>query len=234
MQLKRCDQGHYFDPTKHSGCPHCGIKIDFDFLPQSPLSGGVDEDQKTVAMNAPPPPSAPPPSAPSAHSAPVQSPMYSSDDRTVAHVPQASPIIPPVQRPVVQGGSAASNDNKTIGIFRKKIGIEPVVGWLVCFDGADRGRDYRIISQRNFIGRSEKMDICISGDETISRDGHAIISYNPKKNSFMLYPGESRGIVYLNDDEVVTASELKPYDIIELGQTKLLFIPFCGEKFQWM
>jgi hypothetical protein len=39
--------------------------------------------------------------------------------------------------------------------------------------------------------------------------------------------------VYLNDEEVTVPTELKPYDIIELGQTKLMFVPFCGEHFQW-
>ncbi len=229
MQLTRCDQGHYYDPSKHSGCPHCGIKIDFDFLSTNAMPAGDDDDQRTVAMNAP---TSPPVNATPPPPAPHPGQAVSSEDRTIAHVPQmpnvaARPNIPPQ-------AAAATNENRTVGIFRKKIGMEPVVGWLVCTDGPDKGRDYRIISQRNFIGRSEKMDIAISGDDTISREGHAIISYNPKKNSFTIYPGESRGIVYLNDDEVVSAIELKSYDVIELGQTKLMFIPFCGEKFQWL
>jgi hypothetical protein len=122
---------------------------------------------------------------------------------------------------------------RTVGIYLKDQGIDPVVGWLVCAEGAERGRDYRIRSERNFVGRSEKMDICIRGDETISREAHTIISYNPKKNTFRLYPGESKGIVHLNDEEVVAAMELKPYDRIELGKTILIFIPFCGEQFKW-
>ncbi len=238
MQLKRCDQGHYFDPSKHSGCPHCGIKIDFDFVnpvPPAQVQGGVVDD-RTVAMNMPG--MNPPPARPA---------QPAADDRTVAFHSAAAPSAPPAastpsapnvpSAPVAPSAPAVnsfSSENRTIGIYRKKMGIEPVVGWLVCIEGADRGRDFRIISERNFIGRSEKSDIAISGDETISREGHAIISFNPKKNSYRLYPGESRGIVYLNDDEIVGATELKAYDVIELGQTKLMFIPFCGESFQWM
>ncbi len=162
---------------------------------------------------------------PAGSSAP-SSPQARPDEKTMAFNQAASPASTPAQ-PV-------ASENRTIGMFRKKLGIEPVVGWLICVEGADRGRDYRIISEKNFIGRSEKMDISIAGDETISRDGHAIISYNPKKNLFRIYPGESRGIVYLNDDEVIGATELNAYDVIEIGQSKLLFIPFCGEKFQWL
>lgn len=122
---------------------------------------------------------------------------------------------------------------KTVAFYGKEIGIDPVVGWLVCITGPNKGKDYRIRSERNFIGRSEKMDINIDGDEGISRENHAIISYSPKKRLFRIYPGDSRGLVYLNDEEVILAEELKPYDIVELGKTRLMFIPFCGEKFEW-
>lgn len=127
----------------------------------------------------------------------------------------------------------SQNDGKTVAVFRKEMGIDPVVGWLVCIEGANKGKDYRIHSERNFIGRSETMDIVIDGDDTISRENHAIISYSPKKRLFRIYPGDSRGLVYLNDEEVITADELKMYDIIEIGKTKLMFVPFCGEGFEW-
>ena len=136
-----------------------------------------------------------------------------------------------VTRP--KGGSPGAEEGKTVGIFRKKLGIDPVVGWLVSIKGPERGRDYRITSERNFIGRSEKMDICIAEDESISRENHAVVSYNPKNNSFRLFPGDSKGLVYLNDDEVITPEPLKPFDVIELGQTSLMFVPFCGDSFQW-
>jgi hypothetical protein len=127
----------------------------------------------------------------------------------------------------------SGDDGKTVAIIKPAIGVDPVVGWLVCIEGGDKGRDYRIHAERNFIGRSEHMGICIRGDETISRDAHAILSYDMRKNVFRIYQGESKGIVYLNDEEVITAEQLKPYDIIELGKTKLVFIPLCGERFKW-
>ena len=125
------------------------------------------------------------------------------------------------------------DEGKTVGLLRKKIGIDPVVGWLVCVKGPDRGRDYRIRSERNFIGRSEKMDICIAGDNSISRDRHAVVTYNPNKNSFKLSPGETNGMVCVNGEDVESLTDLKPYDRIRLGETELLFIPFCGENYQW-
>lgn len=126
-----------------------------------------------------------------------------------------------------------SEPGVTRAYWHDKLGIDPVVGWLVCIEGPDKGRDYRIRSERNQIGRDASMNICISGDESISREKHAVISFNPKKNSFLIAPGDGRGLVYLNDDEVAVPVELKPYDVIELGKTKLLFVPFCCERFQW-
>lgn len=141
--------------------------------------------------------------------------------------------IPTVARGQVKSDVIERDPGATVGVVRKKMGIDPVVGWLVCIEGPEKGRDYRIRSERNFVGRDPKMDICIGGDDAISRDNHAVISFNPKKNTYLLTPGEGRGIIYLNEDEVATPAELKAYDIIELGQTKLLFVPFCGENFKW-
>lgn len=128
----------------------------------------------------------------------------------------------------------ADAQGATIGVWRQRLGgIDPVVGWLVCVQGPDRGRDYRIHGERNAIGRAPTMDIPITGDAAISRERHAVLSYDPRRQTFRLAPGESRGIVYLNGEEVVAATELQPYDSIELGETKLLFVPFCGERFVW-
>ena len=124
-------------------------------------------------------------------------------------------------------------EGATVGVFKARIGIEPVVGWLVCVGGPDRGRDYRIRSQRNFIGRDPRMDISISSDDQISRENHAAITYHPRSNSFKLAPGEAHGITYLNNESVDVPVLLKPYDSIELGATKLIFVPFCSEAFQW-
>jgi hypothetical protein len=121
----------------------------------------------------------------------------------------------------------------TISGLRKSIGADPVAGWLVCIQGPDRGQDYPIRSRRNFIGRSAEMDICIASDRGVSRNKHAIISYSPKKNAFKLIPGGSGSLVYLNDEELEAPSPVQPYDRIQLGETELVFFPFCGARFRW-
>ena len=125
------------------------------------------------------------------------------------------------------------NDGRTVAIMKEKIGVDPVVGWLVCTEGGDKGRDFRIHADNNFIGRSAKMDISIDGDETVSRENHAILSYDPKDNTFYFSPSEGRSIVRLNDKAIFATEKLAPYDTVEIGKTKLLFIPLCGDKFTW-
>lgn len=132
-----------------------------------------------------------------------------------------------------RNAAADKGEGVTVGYYQGKIGLDPVVGWLVCIEGKDRGRDYRLHSERNFIGRSEAMDVCVRGDETISRENHAIISFNPRNNAFKLQPGDGRGLVYLDGVDIDVPTVLKPFDRIELGQSKFMFIPMCGENFQW-
>lgn len=137
------------------------------------------------------------------------------------------------QRPSAAPSRSSVDEGHTVAVVKRKTGIDPVVGWLVCVEGPDKGRDFRIRAEKNAVGRSDSMDICISGDETISRNEHAFIVYDPKKNTFRIQAGSSRGLVYLNGDEVIASEELNAYDSIEMGESTFKFIPFCGEEYKW-
>lgn len=111
--------------------------------------------------------------------------------------------------------------------------VEPVCGWLVCIEGTRVGKDYKIKSGKNFIGRADDMDIQIIGDNYIANRNHAIVVYDPKKKNNVLLPGDSSGIAYLNGEPAYMPTELSAYDVIELGKSKFLFVAFCGEHFEW-
>lgn len=115
----------------------------------------------------------------------------------------------------------------------KKIGIDPAVGFLVCIEGPHRGTDFRLVSGRNFIGRAAAMDVSLPDDDTVSRESHALVTYDAKHNAFSLSPGQGRGITYCNDEQVEMVHPLKAYDIIEVGKSRLLFLPLCSQQFQW-
>lgn len=134
----------------------------------------------------------------------------------------------------VPGGNISDADrSKTVGIIKKKIGIDPAVGFLVCISGPHRGADFKLVSGRNFIGRAASMDVSLVDDDTVSRESHALVSYDAKHNRFSLSPGLGRGITYCNDEQVEMVRPLEAYDIIEVGKSKLLFLPLCSDRFQW-
>ena len=64
--------------------------------------------------------------------------------------------------------------------------------------GPRRGKDYRVMAGKNFVGRADDMDIQILGDNKISRRNHCVIVYDEKQSKTVLLPGDSNGIVYLN------------------------------------
>lgn len=109
----------------------------------------------------------------------------------------------------------------------------PVCGWIVCVEGPRRGKDYKIKAGKNFVGRADDMDIQILGDNKISRRNHCVIVYDTKQNKTVILPGDSNGIVYLGGNAVYMPTDLNAYDVIEMGDSQFLFIPFCGEHFRW-
>ena len=77
------------------------------------------------------------------------------------------------------------------------------------------------------------MHIQIIGDNAISRINHAAISYDRKNRTAYLLPGDCSGLAYHNNEAVYTPVELQAFSIIEMGNSKFIFIPLCGEHFEW-
>lgn len=128
-----------------------------------------------------------------------------------------------------QGGDRG----KTVAIMKEEIGLDPAVGFLVCVKGPHRGKDYRLMAGRNSLGRGGDADVSLPDDPTVSREKHAIITYDERNNQFVLSPGTGRGVTYLNDQLVEAARDLSAYDRIEVGATVLVFLPICGPRFRW-
>ncbi|MDE6015308.1 MAG: FHA domain-containing protein [Acetatifactor sp.] len=156
-------------------------------------------------------------------------------------IPQAeSDLMAAVKR------ASANPEGKTVGFFRMTAQrnaeadisgisefVEPPVGWLVCVQGIHFGKCFSIVAGRNSIGRYDTNDIVLDKDDSVSRDKHAWIIYEPRKRIFYLKPGEGNALTYLNDNMVEESNELAKLDRIELGNTTLLFIPLCGDDFCW-
>jgi len=131
------------------------------------------------------------------------------------------------------GADRSGTPGVTVGLFQKLKGMEPVVGWIVCIKGTNKGRDYRLHSDLNKVGRAPSMDVCIEGDETISRENHCQIAFSPRSRTFNVIPGSGRNLIYLNDQDVLSAMRLNAYDRLDLGESSFVFIPFCTDEFDW-
>src|SRR5690242_13732720 len=69
--------------------------------------------------------------------------------RPVAPPPLPQPAAPP---PIPAGPKPGATVR--LGMPAAELRGDPVVGWLVCVEGPDRGKDYRLHSEKNFVGRS--------------------------------------------------------------------------------
>ena len=204
MTLTRCVNGHFYDEDKFSQCPHCAESA---ARPSSVVTVAHDRnDDVTVPLSQP--------ADQTASAAP------SLGDAASGAMSSAQP-------------SSASTDSVTMSFYNKAIGSEPVVGWLVGVEGSHIGEDFRLKSGRNFIGRAADMDVRISADNSVSREKHAIVVYDPQTHQFLTQPGEARELCYLNGQLVLSTVEIKRNDILTVGATKLMFFPCCTDEFHW-
>lgn len=242
MAQIECGRGHLYDPDKYPTCPYCsgGQKITVASASRTaPIGRSVLSPNRTAPVSVTAPQktaplsgvsvTAPQKTAPLSGGIPVTAAQKTAPPRGYG-VPQPEPVQ---TAPPPGFGVSVTAAGKTVGMMQSQMGFDPVVGWLACVEGPSRGKSYTVRGGVNSIGRSERMDIVITGDLKISSENHAKISYSDKHNRFNLLPGEGRNIVYLNDEEVFTPMPLKAYDLIDFGETKLLFVPLCGERFTW-
>ena len=113
---------------------------------------------------------------------------------------------------------------------------QPVVGWLVCIEGQDKGKDFCLHGAKCTIGRHRTSSVVLS-DPHISREGYpALVVYDERKtHRFYLASGDaaSHNNVELNGNMLLGQSVLNPYDEIRIEDTALVFVPFCGDDFYW-
>ena len=119
-------------------------------------------------------------------------------------------------------------------ITPEELNSNPVIGWLIGIKGAHKGRSYEVKQGRNFIGRSTAMDICLSGNSKISRDRHAIITYDPRSKKCFLQPDETRDLIYINDELLFGPMPMKHNDIIVLADEEFVFLALQCDKADWM
>ncbi|MGH6816266.1 MAG: FHA domain-containing protein, partial [Hyphomicrobiaceae bacterium] len=112
---------------------------------------------------------------------------------------------------------------------------DPVVGWLVVVGGPGLGSFRPIYEGNNAVGRSSLQRVPIDfGDDTISSEEQAYIRYDSADRSFLFVPNMAKtNVVALNDKRPTAAVPLQAMDVITMGRTQMVFVPFCGPDFDW-
>ena len=111
---------------------------------------------------------------------------------------------------------------------------DPVTGWLVVTSGPGKGRALPLGLGRNEVGRAATAKVCLDfGDTEISRDAHAYVTYDDEARDWYVHQGGGRNLVRLNGRPVLDATTLSARSEIRVGATSLLFVPLCGEHFDW-
>jgi hypothetical protein len=122
-----------------------------------------------------------------------------------------------------------------VEVSRGQFSCDPVVGWLVVVGGPGIGSFRPIFEGNNTIGRSLTQRIPIDfGDDAISSEEQAYIRYDSSERSFLFVPNLSKtNVVSVNSSRPTGAVELAAMDVIIMGRTQLVFVPFCGRDFDW-
>ena len=198
------------------------VETEFVQTPETePMPEIITPPSAPAPEAVPTPPSAPAPEAvPTPPPAPAPAPV-----QTPPPAPAPQPVPVPARRP--------EDDDRTVAYFKEPVGKEPVVGWLVCIEGDHYGAGFELHAGRNMIGRGEDMDVALTGDMSVSRDRHAILIYEPRARYFVAQAGDSRGILYLNDEMVLTSAVMKDRDVISVGNERLMLVILCGPDFRW-
>lgn len=219
--------GKYYDGSLYAVCPYCdgrGVASTEVVSSGIPLTEAVSHGSN----NGLPPTEA-------AGSARKDSRFRATEVPAIQNIAG----VPPTEIPISQNRTQRVRYEEREGGARKtefsgyRNTTAPLVGWLVALEGPCKGTDYRLHTGYNYIGR-ERGDICIHGDPAISSEKDTSITYMPQNRSFFVAHEHGKNPVLLNDQPVIGGSaELMAHDVITVGNTHLLFIPLCSERFTW-
>lgn len=167
--------------------------------------------------------------------------FHAQDERPTTLLEEVRPPTEPPPRPPARNPANADSETRILSeVQSQPVAIDdpmqdPPVGWLVIVDGPGKGRSLCIGYGMNAVGRASSQRVCLDfGDPRISRENHALITYDGKARRFYVQHGGGPNLTYLGDLPVLSPVELKPGARINLGNTVLLFVPLCSAEFDWM
>lgn len=166
----------------------------------------------------------------------ARTPRVTADSKHVeADAPPTTRVVRAAAKQPEAAGPRTALVRGKAQVTRGAFEQDPVVGWLVVVGGPGIGQFRPIFEGNNSMGRGAGNRIPIDfGDDAISSDEQAYIRYDSTERSFLFVPNLAKtNVVSLNDRRPTGAVELAQMDVITMGRTQLVFVPFCGPDFDW-
>lgn len=116
----------------------------------------------------------------------------------------------------------ANMDNLATQVLRDTSNLKVAV--LKVVDGPGKGQERPVFSGTNQVGRSADNRIPLDfGDNTISRQQHAVISFDSGSEEFRIFDGGKQNPVHVNGERLSGDRPLFDGDTIKIGLTTLRF-----------
>lgn len=215
--------GNEDDPLKD------GLKAVANSLRQTSASLSEDETEKTMLMGRRPPVSS------------LQNALRAAEAALTPGAPKSDSSAPTIVNRAAPKVSVPASAAKTQMVrggakpTRNDFHQDPVVGWLVIIGGPGLGAFRPIFEGNNTVGRSPTQRIAIDfGDDAISAEEQAFLRYDSADRQFLLVPNLAKtNVIAVNELKPTSAVKLAAMDVITMGRTQLVFVPFCGDEFDW-
>lgn len=194
--MATCKNGHYF-PDDKAECPYCPKT-------SSPDSGTSGSGLLRTVVGTPPvfESATPTPAVPTANASMPETPRQERPSALKTQIAGAAGAPETVDEAMLH----SSADRK-------------LMGWLVTFDRAPMGQDFRLREGRNVIGTAPDCDIRLDGDSNIS-GRHLTILFRLGE---VLFRDElSTNGTFINGN-LANEGRLRDGDVIRVGATHLLF-----------
>ena len=133
-------------------------------------------------------------------------------------------------------GMMPRDNNATVAMTESDMDYLPRIharAFLVCIEGPMTGASFVFQENKAIIGRQKNYEIALFRDPSVSRSPHGVIRYDKDTLTYTVSKADPEKKVSVNGTFIEEDAVLNMYDIIGIGQSRLLFMPVCSDKFSW-
>lgn len=212
--LRTCEKGHLYDTSLTNGCPVCALSDQDLQDTEAPDEGLLLLEQERST----------------ARSKRVRVVTCRNGHR---YDPELTPECPECAMFVDEFTFDGDDGGPSDPVDAETIRLPKLTGWLVGIQGPAWGRSFQLSEECNYIGSGPLNEVCIPQDATLSAEKHCVIAYDDVDRRFYVGTGQGKSILRLNGRPVLMTQELKKGDQLTIGMGTYLFVPLCGEDFNW-